>query len=134
MKTLYSAMATVTGGREGHARTSDGKLDLALSKPEGLGPGTNPEQLFAVGFSACFLSAIAHVARLRGKDIGDAKIDSKVDLGKGDDGGFELAVELRCTLPNVSREEAQAIVDEATTVCPYSKATRGNIEVRTVAV
>ena len=136
MKKLYTATATVTGGRDGHGTTSDGKLDLALSKPKELtgvvGEGTNPEQLFAIGFSACFLSAIEHVAKQRKVDVGDAKITGNVDLGLGEDGGFELGVELRCNLPGVSKEEAQSIVDEAKGVCPYSKATRGNIEMKAV--
>jgi Ohr subfamily peroxiredoxin len=134
MKTLYTGTATVVGGREGHGKTSDGKLDLDLSVPKGLGgpggDGTNPEQLFAVGYSACFLAAINYVAGQKHKNVGEVSITGDVHIGTGDDGGFELAVDLHCKLPGVSHDEAVEIVNEAhASVCPYSKATRGNIPV-----
>jgi Ohr subfamily peroxiredoxin len=134
MKRLYTATATVSGGRQGHGRSSDGKLDFDLSIPKELGgpggEGTNPEQLFAVGYSACFLGAVDLVARKKKKNIGDATVTGNVHIGTGEDGGFELAVDLHCKLPGVTREEAEEIVAEAhNNVCPYSKATRGNIDV-----
>lgn len=134
MKRLYTATATVSGGRDGHGRTSDGKLDFDLSIPKELGgpggKGTNPEQLFAIGYSACFLGAIDLVAINKKKNIGDATITGNVHIGTGNDGGLELAVDFHCKLPGVTREEAEEIVSEAhNNVCPYSKATRGNIEV-----
>lgn len=137
MKTLYTATATVTGGREGHGKSSDGKLDFDLSIPKEIGgpggDGTNPEQLFAIGYSACFLGAVNLVAKQQNKNIGDATVTGDVHIGTGDDGGFELAVDLHCKLPGVSQEEAKAIVNEAhEKVCPYSKATRGNIPVNLI--
>jgi len=134
MKTLYTAIASVWGGREGHGRTDDGKVDVNLSMPKELGgpggTGTNPEQLFAVGYGGCFLGAIKAVARKQHKDIGDASVVSHVSI-LDDNGGWKLAVELVCNLPGVSREEAEAIVNEAhANVCPYSKATRNNIDVK----
>ena len=137
MKPLYTATATATGGRQGHGKTSDGKLDFDLSIPKELGgpggEGTNPEQLFAVGYSACLLGAVDLVARQRKLDICDASITGNVTIGTGDDGGFELGVEFHCKLPGVSNEEAESVVKEAhEKVCPYSKATRGNIDVKLV--
>ena len=130
---LYTAEATVTGGREGHGRTSDGRLDVDLDVPSGLGgtggPGTNPEQLFAVGWSACFEGAIAHLARQRRIKLpADPEIDAEVDLNMADD-GFFLRARLNVSLPGLEREVAQSIVDEAHQTCPYSKAVRGNIDV-----
>lgn len=135
MKTLYSTIATVSGGREGHGRTDDGKLDLDLSIPKELGgpggDGTNPEQLFAVAYGACFLGAVKFVAAQQKKDVGDASVVSHVSIL--DDNGFKLAVQLNCNLPGVSHEEAEAITSEAhLKVCPYSKATRNNIDVTIV--
>ncbi len=133
MKTLYTAEATVSGGRQGHGRTSDGKIDVEMTIPKEMGgpggEGTNPEQLFAVGYSACFLGAVDLVARNKEKEIGKATVKGHVSIGTGDDGGFELAVELECNLPDVSKEEAEEIVNEAHQVCPYSKATRNNVPV-----
>ncbi|MCE5199652.1 MAG: organic hydroperoxide resistance protein [Armatimonadota bacterium] len=133
MQKLYTATATVTGGREGHGRTSDGKIDVDLSLPKELGgpggEGTNPEQLFAVAYAACFLGAVKLVAQLQKKDVGDASITSNVSVIP-DNGGWKLAAELHCKLPGVSQEEAEVIVNKAhQDVCPYSKATRGNIDV-----
>ena len=133
MKVLYTAEATVTGARdEGHARTSDGALDVQLRAPQelgGPGGGTNPEQLFAAGYAACFESAIKTVARRRDANADDVSIDSKVALGPGDDRNFTLAVALDVTLPQIGGEDAADLVRAAHQVCPYSNATRGNIDV-----
>lgn len=133
MKTIYTAEALATGeGRNGHARTSDGRLDLDLAIPEamgGSGNGTNPEQLFAAGYAACFHSALQMVARQDKADVTDSAVGARVDIGPNDQGGFQLAVTLEVTLPNLSRENAQALADKAHQVCPYSNATRGNIDV-----
>ncbi|HZW90339.1 MAG TPA: organic hydroperoxide resistance protein, partial [Myxococcaceae bacterium] len=129
--------ATAHGGREGKVQTDDGKVSHALSMPTSVGgkggPGTNPEQLFAAGYSACFESALRLVARLQKKPLQDATITARVTLGKTDDGGFGLAAELHGHIDGVSREEAQALMEAAHQVCPYSKATRGNIQVTLVA-
>ena len=137
-RVLYTAEATVTGGRvNGHGRTSDGALDVLLRAPKemgGEGGGTNPEQLFAVGYAACFESALAVVARREDVDAGDASIDSKVSLLPTEERGFKLAVELDVTLSQVeSPEQAVRLVAAAHEVCPYSNATRGNIEVKLTA-
>jgi osmotically inducible protein OsmC len=133
-KVLYTAEATVTGGRaEGHGRTSDGALDVQLRTPPelgGEGGGTNPEQLFAIGYAACFEGAIGVVARRERAEVGDASIDSRVSLLPTEGGGFKLAVGLDVTLPQVEDvEQAVRIVAAAHQVCPYSNATRDNIEV-----
>jgi Ohr subfamily peroxiredoxin len=132
-KDLYTAEAHVTGGRvEGHGRTSDGALEVDLRTPPelgGPGEGTNPEQLFAVGFASCFESALAAVARRRKLDPGEVEIDSRVKLRAGEDRSFTIAAELHVTLPSLSGEEAADLVRAAHGVCPYSNATRGNIEV-----
>ncbi len=136
-KVLYTAEAHVTGGRsEGHGKTSDGALEVDLRTPTemgGEGGGTNPEQLFAVGYAACFEGALGAVARRRKAEVGDVAIDSKVDLITGEDRSFGIAVELHVTLPSVEGEEAVELVREAHGVCPYSNATRGNIEVTLTA-
>ena len=133
MKTLYTAEALATGaGRNGHARTSDGRLDLDLAIPTamgGSGEGTNPEQLFAAGYAACFHSALQLVARQAGADISDSSVGSRVHIGPNDAGGFQLAVDLEVTIPHLDAEQAQALADKAHEVCPYSNATRGNIDV-----
>lgn len=130
VKVLYTAKAHTTGGREGGAsRTSDGRLDVKLTVPGTPGNGTNPEQLFAVGWSACFLSAIKYVAsKMKVKLPPDAAIDPEVDLLNGDDGYF-LRARLNVSLPGVERQLAQSILEGAHQTCPYSKATRGNIDV-----
>jgi osmotically inducible protein OsmC len=136
-KTLYSATATVTGGRlEGRGRTGDGALDVVLRTPPelgGPGGGTNPEQLFAVGWAACFeasLFAATRLARPAEADISDAEIDATVDLVADGEGGFEIAARLAVTLPSVSDPELAAeLVRSAHGLCPYSRATRGNIDV-----
>jgi Ohr subfamily peroxiredoxin len=129
-KLLYTAKAHTTGGREGGAsRTSDGRLDVKLTVPGTPGNGTNPEQLFAVGWSACFLSAIKHVgAKMKVKIPADVAVDPEVDLLMGDD-GFSLRARLNVSLPGLDREVAQKVLDAADQTCPYSKATRGNIDV-----
>jgi Ohr subfamily peroxiredoxin len=132
-KVLYTANAHVTGGRDGHGRTTDGELELNLRVPKemgGAGGGTNPEQLFAVGYAACFESALAIVARRRHLDANDLAIDSAVSLLPTGDGAFKLAVNLDVSLPSVrDREAATQLIREAHQVCPYSNATRGNIDV-----
>jgi osmotically inducible protein OsmC len=132
-KDLYTAEAHVTGGRAaGHGRSSDGALEVDLRTPSELGGeagGTNPEQLFAVGYAACFESALAAVARRQKLEVGDVEIDSKVKLMTGEDRGFTLAAELHVTLPSVEGDDAVELVRAAHKVCPYSHATRGNIEV-----
>jgi len=133
MRTLYTAEALATGeGRDGHGRSSDGVLDVTLHTPKelgGPGGGTNPEQLFAVGYAACFHSALRLVARRQNADVSDSAVGARVSLGSNDDGGFGLAVELEITLPNVDHETAQQLTEAAHQVCPYSNATRGNIDV-----
>ena len=129
-KVVYTAKTATTGGREnGASRSSDGLLDIRLSTPGSARIGTNPEQLFAAGWSACFESAIALAARTRKIALPvDVSIDAEVDLNLGDDGYF-LSVRLNVRLPGVERSAAKALVDEAHEVCPYSKVTRGNIDV-----
>jgi osmotically inducible protein OsmC len=131
-KVLYTAKAHTTGGREGgSSRTSDGRLDVKLSVPGTPGSGTNPEQLFAVGWSACFLSAIKIVAaRMKVRLPADVAIDPEVDLGTTS-GSYFLQTRLNVSLPGLEREVAQALVDGAHQECPYSKATHGNINVVT---
>ena len=130
VKVLYTAKAHTTGGREGGAaRTSDGRLDVKLSVPGAPGNGTNPEQLFAVGWSACFTSAIKLVAsKMKVKLPPELAIDSEVDLCTANDGYF-LQARLNVSLPGLDRQVAQSILDGAHQTCPYSKATRGNINV-----
>jgi Ohr subfamily peroxiredoxin len=134
---IYTAQATVTGGRaEGHGRTSDGALDVQLRPPaeDGSQEGTNPEQLFAVGFAACFEGAIGVVGRRERAEVGDVSVDSRVSLLSTEERGFKLAVAMDVTLPQVSdAEQAKRIVAAAHQVCPYSNATRGNIEVTLTA-
>ena len=133
MKTLYTAEALATGaGRDGHARTADGSLDLDMAIPTemgGSGKGANPEQLFALGYAACFQSALQAVARRTKADVSNSSVGSRVHIGPTDDGGFQLAVELEVTLPALDAEAAQQLADAAHQVCPYSNATRGNIDV-----
>lgn len=136
-KTLYTAEAHVTGGRaEGHGVTSDGQLDIQLRQPKetgGEGDGTNPEQLFAVGYAACFEGALGAVARRQKVEPGDIAIDSKVSLITTEDRGFNVAVTLDVTLPDLDGEQAATLVQAAHGVCPYSNATRGNVEVTLTA-
>ncbi|MEA2427379.1 MAG: lipoyl-dependent peroxiredoxin [Thermoleophilaceae bacterium] len=137
-KVLYTAEAQVSGGRQhGHGRTSDGQLDVQIRPPKELGgeeDGTNPEQLFAVGFASCFESALSLVAKRKKVEADDAAIDSKVMLIPTEERGFRLAVELDVTLPSIDDpEQAAELVRAAHKVCPYSNATRGNIDVKLTA-
>jgi osmotically inducible protein OsmC len=130
-KTLYTAVATATSGREGRAKSDDGLLDVTLTPPRalgGAGTGTNPEQLLAAGYAACFGSAISHIARLQKIKTGPVEITARVALGAVGQ-AFGLAVELIANLPELPREQAEALVRTAHEVCPYSNATRGNIAV-----
>ena len=134
IKALYTATATATGGRDGRAVSSDGVLDVKLSTPRELGgqggAATNPEQLFAAGYSACFIGALKFVAGQRKQTLpADASITGKVGIGQIP-GGFGLEVELHINLPGLEREAAEVLVAAAHQVCPYSNATRGNIDVR----
>jgi osmotically inducible protein OsmC len=128
-KVVYTAKTHTTGGREsGVSRSSDGRLDVKLSLPGSARIGTNPEQLFAAGWSACFESAIGLAARKRKIALADLAIDAEVDLHLAD-GAYFLSARLNVSLPGIAHEVAQALVDEADQLCPYSKATRGNIDV-----
>src|SRR5262245_48088993 len=128
-KVIYTAKVHTTGGRDGASRTSDGRLDVKLSTPGTAGDGTNPEQLFAAGWSACFMSAMGLAAGKKKISLpADRAIDAEVDLGTNE-GGFVLRARLNISLPGLDREVAQSLVDAAHQLCPYSKATRGNIDV-----
>lgn len=128
-KVLYTAKTHTTGGRDGASRSSDGRLDIKLSSPGTAGTGTNPEQLFAVGWSACFEGAMGLAAKKMKVTLpADLAIDAEVDLGMTGDAYF-LQARLNVSLPGLDRSVAQAIVDIAHQTCPYSKATRGNIQV-----
>jgi len=134
MQILYTAKATATGGRDGRGTSSDNKLDVALSTPRELGgaggDGTNPEQLFAAGYAACFLSALKLVsAQMKTPIPADSSIASEVGIGPNGVGGFSLAVKLAVSTPGMDPAQAQAAVNKAHEVCPYSNATRGNIQV-----
>jgi Ohr subfamily peroxiredoxin len=136
VKTLYTAVATATdGGRNGRTRTDDGKLDLALSMPESMGgpggDGTNPEQLFAAGYAACFANAMRSSARRDGHEevVEGATVTARVDIGAIGGGRLGLAVELDVDVPRLAQAEAEALVGKAHERCPYSNATRGNIPV-----
>ena len=128
-KVLYTAHAHTTGGRDGASRTDDGRLDVKLSSPGTSGTGTNPEQLFAAGYSACFIGAMKAVAGMQKITLPqDLAVDASVDLGKVG-AGYGIAVRMAISLPGMERGAAQALVDAAHQVCPYSNATRGNIDV-----
>ncbi|MFZ1428204.1 MAG: organic hydroperoxide resistance protein [Geminicoccaceae bacterium] len=132
----YTTTATATGGRDGHSATKDGALDVQLSTPKELGggggPGNNPEQLFAVGYAACFLGAMKFVASQGGtaKVPNDASVTSTVGIGPRSEGGFGIDVGLDISLPGVDRAAAEELVEKAHQVCPYSNATRNNVPVR----
>jgi osmotically inducible protein OsmC len=131
-KVIYTAKATVTGGRQlGHGLSDDGVLDVQL-RPPADGGGTNPEQLFAVGYAACFESAMGAVGRRERLEVGDVSIDSSVSLLPTEERGFKLAVELDVSLPQLDAEAAEKVVRAAHHVCPYSNAVRGNIDVKLV--
>lgn len=132
----YRTEATATGGRDGRAKTADGSLDVKLTTPKELGggggEGNNPEQLFAAGYSACFLGAMKFVASQGGPKVPpDATVTATVGIGPRSEGGFGLDVALNVSLPGVDRVEAERLVEKAHQVCPYSNATRGNVDVRT---
>ena len=132
-KVLYTAHATATGGRDGRARSSDGRIDVVLKPPKemgGTGEGVNPEQLFAAGYSACFIGAIKFVAGQQKVAVpADTSIEGSVGIGPIAT-GFGLQVELKVSMPGVDRAVAQSLIEKAHQVCPYSNATRGNIEVK----
>lgn len=135
MKAMYTATATIQGGRTGKVETSDGALKLELSMPEAMGgqggSGTNPEQLFAAGYGACFASALEHVAEQDGVKLEQVVVKHHVSIGKDTaDNGFQLAVAIDAQIPGVERDVAQDLLQKAHDFCPYSKATRGNIEVK----
>ena len=128
-KVLYTARAHTTGGRDGASRSDDGRLEVKLSSPGTSGTGTNPEQLFAAGYSACFIGALKAVGGMQKIAIPqDVAVDAEVDLGPIS-GGYGIAVRMKVSLPGMERAAAQAVVDAAHKVCPYSNATRGNIDV-----
>jgi lipoyl-dependent peroxiredoxin len=135
MTPLYTATATSVGGREGHVKSDDGTLDLKLAVPKGLGgpggAGSNPEQLFAAGYSACFAGALGLVARTQGVKPGPHTVTAKVHIGK-DATSYGLAVEMHGKFDELPRDKAEALMKAAHEVCPYSKATRGNIDVTLV--
>ena len=128
---LYTAVATAENGRDGRVATDDGTLDVVVNPPKemgGSGAGTNPEQLFAAGYSACFQGALGVVARNENADISGSTVTAEVGIGKNDD-GFGIIVEISAAIPNVDAATARDLLEKAHQVCPYSKATRGNISV-----
>ncbi|MVX36871.1 organic hydroperoxide resistance protein [Myroides sp. LoEW2-1] len=133
MKKLYTANATATGGREGRTKSDDGVLDFKIEIPKEMGGKggayTNPEQLFAAGYAACFDSALNLVARNQKIKLKDTSVTASVNIGQNSEGGFSLAVDLAVSIPEIERETAQKLLETAHQVCPYSNATRGNIEV-----
>lgn len=132
MEALYTAMATSIGGRDGHVKSSDGLLDFEVRTPKEMGGKggayTNPEQLFAAGYASCFCSAVNHAALQKRLKI-IPSVTAKVSIGKKEDGGFQLAVEMDVNIPQIDQKEAEELVQEANQICPYSNATRNNIEV-----
>lgn len=134
MKTLYTIGATATGGRNGHVKSDNGVLELEVRYPKGLGGANddyaNPEMLFAAGYSACFDSALNLVIKSSKIKTGETTVTAKVGIGQIENGGFGLEVELHANIPGVTIEEAQDLIEKAHQVCPYSNATRGNIEVK----
>ena len=128
-KVLYTAKTHTTGGRDGSSRSSDGRLEVKLSSPGGPGTGTNPEQLFAAGWSACYMSALGLAASQRKITLpSDRAVDAEVDLGTNE-GGYQLRARLNVSLPGIDPAVARELADAAHQLCPYSKATRGNIDV-----
>ncbi len=134
MKAMYTAEATATGGRNGHVKSDNGVLDIQVRAPKAMGGAnddyTNPEQLFAAGYAACFDSALNHTIRQEKVKTGETSVTGKVSSGSAENGAFGLAVELAVNIADVSIEEAQRLTDRAHQVCPYSNATRNNIEVK----
>lgn len=134
MKTLYTTSVTAKGGRNGHVKSENGVLDIEVRMPKALGGANedfaNPEMLFAAGYSACFDSALNRVISLTKTTTGETTVTAQVSIGQIENGGFGLAVELDVNIPGVSIEEAQSLTDQAHQICPYSNATRNNIEVK----
>jgi len=134
MKTLYTTKVTATGGRNGHVKSDNGVLDLDVKMPKALGGANddfaNPEMLFAAGYSACFDSALTRVISLSKVQTGETTVTAEVSIGQIENGGFGLAVQLDVNIPGVSLEEAQSLTEKAHQICPYSNATRNNIEVK----
>jgi osmotically inducible protein OsmC len=136
MEKLYTAEVTATGGRDGHAKSSDGQIDFELRRPKelgGQGGATNPEQLFAAAWGSCYLGALGSVAERDGVDVSEASVNVLVSFNK-DGNAFVLSADLDVHIPGITQEEAQRLADHAHRACPYSKATRGNIEVRITAI
>jgi len=136
MEKLYTAEVTATGGRDGHIKSSDGVLELELRKPKelgGQGGASNPEQLFAAAWGACYLGALGSIADHEGVDTSEANVNVQVSFNK-DGNVFGLSADLDVHIPGITTEEAQKIADKAHKTCPYSKATKGNIEVRVTAI
>lgn len=135
---LYTAEASATGGRNGHVKSSDGVLDLDVRTPKELGGSggsyTNPEQLFAAGYAACFDSALSLVIRMEKVQAGETTVNAKVSIGKNGQGGFGLSVILEVSIPGVTPEVAKSLTEKAHQVCPYSNATRNNIDVELVVI
>lgn len=137
MKILYEAKATSHGGRNGRVKSSDGILDFSVAIPKemgGSGGATNPEQLFAAGYSACFENAILFAARAQKLSLTQTAVTATVGIGSNDSGGFKLAVKLEVSLPDLEKAQAEKLVEAAHQVCPYSNATRGNIQVELALV
>jgi Ohr subfamily peroxiredoxin len=136
MKTLYTAEATATGGRNGHVKSSNGILDVQVRMPRSLGgvndDFANPEMLFAAGYAACFDSALNLVIKQESITAGETSVSAKISIGQLENGGFGLSGELAVNVPSVSQEKAQQLVEKAHQVCPYSNATRGNIEIKLI--
>jgi osmotically inducible protein OsmC len=134
MKTLYTTKVTATGGRNGHVKSENGILDLDVKMPKALGGAnddfTNPEMLFAAGYSACFDSALNLVINKSKIETGETSVEAKISIGQIENGGFGLAAELAVNIPGVSLEEAQSLSEKAHEICPYSNATRNNMEVK----
>lgn len=133
MKTLYTASATTSGGREGQVKSDDGLIDFELSVPNSMGGKggnkTNPEQLFAAGYSACYGSALQAVAKEQKVDLGDFSVTAEVSIGKTEEGNFQLSVILDSYIPGIDLETGEKLVNQAHEICPYSRATRDNIDV-----
>ncbi|NYT68583.1 organic hydroperoxide resistance protein [Pusillimonas noertemannii] len=132
MKVLYTAVATATGGRQGHAQSEDGSFSAKLARPVeigGPGGGTNPEELFACGYAACFASTLDHLAKLRKIELGEVKVKAWVSLGVGPDGKYGLQARLQAALPDLPRDKAEELLSATHNTCPYSAAIRGNVEV-----
>ena len=133
MQTLYTAVATATGGRTGHAESDDGVLAVDLAVPKGMGGtgevGTNPEQLFAAGYAACFGSALDYLAHQRKIETGEVRVTARIGIGPNDTGSFSLSAALTVDVPALSQADAEALVHDAHQVCPYSNAVKGNVDV-----